>query len=79
MAHALNMLGGGAVPEFRRNGEPLNRFFPREAQLFLAPFKPFQRLLKRHRSGAHNVFEVVTMQAVFHFKPAPAQAHWRRR
>ncbi len=28
MTHALNVLGRGAVTVFRRNGEPLNRFFP---------------------------------------------------
>ena len=28
MAHALNVLGRRAVPVFRCNGEPLNRFFP---------------------------------------------------
>ena len=73
MAHALNMLGRGTVSVFCGDGESLNRFLSRQAQLLFAAFEPLERLLERHRPGSDDVFEILPMQAIFNFKPAAAE------
>src|SRR5262249_38446214 len=73
MAHPLNMLSRRTVTIFSRDGQPLNRFFTREAKLLFASFEPFQGLLQRHRSGADDILQVFAVQAVFHFKASTAE------
>lgn len=74
MAHALDMLGGRMVAKLRGNGEPLNSFLTRQAQLFFSAFQAVQRLLQREGSCSDDVLEVLTMEAIFHLKPSAAES-----
>ena len=79
VAHALNMLSGGAVAEFRGNGEPLNGFLTRQAELFFAAFEPVQGLavtrvflFGRHPQDSHD-------GGGFPSQAGGGGGHWRRR
>src|SRR5579884_2322248 len=72
MTHSLNVLGGGTIPIFGRDREPLDRFFARQAQFPFGALQTLNSMAQCRRPLEDGEFQAFPMGAVLNFQtPTP--------